>query len=190
MRKTCYNYYVLLYSKNKVESKGGTKMKRNYIISKVEWEYIKGLIEAIAEYKIKNQVENNIVWYAARANTYRIFEYTLNAITLISPICLVIINECFNGDSLWGQMVVALISTLASAGKSFSHLHDKKVSYRKTAEEIKNETELYNNYVGEYKGEDRTQIFVQKLVQIRKTENANWQKIEGNKKITDSDKGE
>lgn len=156
-------------------------MKKKYSSSKVEWVYISQLLNAIENQNIRNQVGNALEWYVIKANRYRLFEYILNMLTIIVPAVLMILNKCMPDNCMAGQLVVAVLGTVASATKSFSKLHDKRICYRRAAEFIKSETALYINRVGVYKKEDSAEIFVTNINKIRKEENNNWIDIENNK---------
>lgn len=156
-------------------------MKKKYSSSRVEWEYIGQLLAAIENQNIRNMVGNALKWYVIKASRYRLLEYILNAFILIVPAALMILNKCVPNECMLGQLVIAALGTFAAATKSFSKLHDKRVCYRRAAEFIKSETALYINRVEVYKREDRDDIFVNKINEIRKKENDNWIEIENNK---------
>lgn len=159
-------------------------MERKYSSSKVEWDYIGQLLNAIENQNIRNHVGNALEWYVIKANRYRLFEYILNALTLIVPAVLMIMNSCVSSEDVAGQLIVALLGTVAAAAKSFSKLHDKRICYRRAAEFIKSETVLYIQRVGVYKGEDRDEIFVNNIIEIRREENNSWVDIENDKGTT------
>ena len=156
-------------------------MKKKYSSSRVEWEYISQLLNAIENQNIRNQVANALEWYIIKAGRYRLFEYILNMLTLIVPAVIMILNKCMPDDCMAGQLVVAVLGTFAAATKSFSKLHDKRICYRRAAEFIKSETALYINRVGVYKREDSAEIFVNNIIKIRKEENNSWIDIENKK---------
>lgn len=153
-------------------------MKKKYLSSKVEWEYISQLLNAIDNQNIRYQVGNALEWYVIKASRYRLYEYALNALTLVVPATLLILNKCVPNDGMVWQSVVAVSGTFAGAAKSFSKLHDKRVCYRRTAEFIKSETVLFINNVGIYENEDSAKKFVNKIIRICNEENNNWAKIE------------
>lgn len=171
--------------KNPAGGQGRTYKYKRYSAGNVEWEYIDRLIDDIGEEKIKDQVYNALVWYVVESGRYKVFEYVLNGVTLVSPMALVALNNCLPDGCIWGQILAAGIGTFAAAAKSFSKLHDKRVNYRRAAEAIKSETTLYINHAGRYGVEDgRDALFVERIENIRKTENASWVKIE-----TEADSG-
>lgn len=153
-------------------------MKRKYSSSKVEWEYIGQLIDAINNPYTKNQVRNALEWYVIKACRYRTMEHILNGVTLAVPALLVILNKCVPGDCIVGQLVTAASGTFAAAAKSFSKLHDKRICYRRSAEEIKSETTLYIHQAGIYEAGNRNTIFVNRINEIRRNENNSWAEIE------------
>lgn len=153
-------------------------MKKKYSSSKVEWEYIGQLLNAVENQNIRNQVGNSLEWYVIKANRYRLFEYTLNLLTIIVPAVLIILNNFLPENCMAGQVIVAALGTFAATTKSFSKLHDKRIGYREAAEHIKSETALYINQVGVYKNEDSAEILVVNIDKIRKEENNRWIKIE------------
>lgn len=155
-------------------------MKKKYSSSRVEWEYISQLLNAVENRNLRNQVGNALEWYVIKANRYRMFEYILNLLTLIVPAVLIILNNCLPENCIAGQLVVAVLGTFAAATKSFSRLHDKRICYRGAAEHIKSETALYINRVGVYKNEDSEEMFVTNINKIRYEESNRWIKIENN----------
>lgn len=155
-------------------------MKKKYSSSKVEWEYINQLLNAIENQNIRNQVGNALEWYVIKAGRYRLVEYILNTLTLIVPAVIMILNKCMPDNCMAGQLVVAVLGTFAAATKSFSKLHDKRICYRRAAEFIKSETALFINRVGVYKRENSAEIFVNNIIKIRKEESNSWIEIENN----------
>ena len=153
-------------------------MRKKYLSSKVEWTYIGQLIDAIDNWKIKNQVYNAVVWYVIKSSRYKIYEYILNIVNIVAPALLMIFSKYVSEDCFGGQLIIAIIGTSAAAAKSCSKLHEKRICYRGAAEAIKSETVLYINHVGIYASEERDTIFVQNIDQIRKEENINWVKLE------------
>lgn len=155
-------------------------MKKRYSSSRVEWEYIGQLTDAIDNPNTKNQVRNALEWYVIKASRYRTIEHILNGVTLIVPAVLVILNKCVPDDCIVVQLLTAASGIFAAAAKSFSKLHDKRICYRRAAEEIKGETVLYIHQAGIYEAENRNTIFVSRINEIRKNENNSWAEIENN----------
>lgn len=153
-------------------------MKKKYLSSKVEWTYIGQLINAIEDENIKNQIYNALVWYVIKTSRYRIYEYILNIINIVAPTMLVFFSKYVSEDCFGGQLMIAIVGTFAAAAKSCSKLNEKRICYRCAAEAIKSETVLYINHVGIYASEERDEIFVKNIDQIRKEENSNWVKVE------------
>lgn len=158
-------------------------MKKKYSSSRVEWDYIDQLLNAIENQNIRSQVGNALEWYVIKASRYRLLEYILNVLTLIVPAVLVVLNSCLSSEDIVGQLIVAVLGTFAAAAKSFSKLHDKRICYRRAAEFIKSETALYIHRMGAYKGEDKDEIFVNNIIEIRREENNTWVKIENEKEV-------
>lgn len=156
-------------------------MKKRYSSSRVEWDYIGQLLDAIENQNIRNQVGNALKWYVIKANRYRLIEHCLNTLTLIIPTVLMILNKCMPEECIAGQVVVAVLGTFAAAAKSFSKLHDKRIRYRRAAEFIKSETIRYINRVDVYREKDRNEIFVINIDGIRLEENNSWIEIENEK---------
>jgi len=160
-------------------------MKKRYSASNVEWRYLEQLVKGIEDEKVENRIYNVLVWYVIKAERYKLFEYLLNAVTLAAPTVIMMMNMYFPKDSIWGQGAIAGAGTLAAAAKSFSKLHEKRINYRKAAENIKNETTLYINQVGAYAGNDRKAVFLGNIERIIKEENAGWVKVETGKTTKD-----
>lgn len=157
-------------------------MKRKYSSSSVEWEYIGQLENAIENQNTRNQVSNALEWYIIKASRYRMIEYCLNAVIIAVPAILVVLSECVETNCIASQLFTAISGTFAASAKSFSKLHDKRICYRRAAEEIKSETVFYIHKVGIYKVADRDTIFVNRVNEIRRNENSNWAEIEGEKR--------
>lgn len=153
-------------------------MKRRYLESRVEWEYIEQLIDAIDNPNTKNQVRNALEWYVIKASRYRGIEHFLNGVTLVVPAVLVVLNQYMPEKCITVQLVTAISGIFAASAKSFSKLHDKRICYRRAAEEIKSETVLYIHRVGNYNADKRNTIFVSRINEIRKNENNSWADIE------------
>lgn len=153
-------------------------MKRKFSSSKVEWVYMGQLLSAIENENIKNMVYNALVWYIIKAKFYKVLEHSLNIITLIVPILVVIINNYMDSDSKEAQIGISVTGTVAASARFFSKIHEKRIEYRVAAEQIKSETALYINKIGEYKGENKEENFIKRILKIRENENEFWKKIE------------
>lgn len=153
-------------------------MKRRYLTSRVEWEYIGQLIDAIDNPNTKNQVRNALEWYVIKASRYRGIEHFLNGVTLVVPAVLVVLNNYMSEECIIVQLITAASGIFAASAKSFSKIHDKRICYRRAAEEIKSETILYIHRVGNYDTDKRNAIFVSRINEIRKNENNSWVEIE------------
>ncbi len=160
-------------------------MKRRYLASKVEWDYIEQLVNAIEDVHTRELVNNALQWYVIKAGRYRLFEYALNAVTLIVPSILVVLNQCVQTNCVAGQLLTAVSGTLAASAKAFSKLHDKRIAYRIAAENIKSETALYIQGAEIYKREERDILFVKRITEIRANENDRWAEIENDKDGSD-----
>lgn len=165
----------------KVHDKRGEPMLniRKFCASKVEWKYIYQLIESIEEKKIRNYVANQVEWYVIKAERYKLIEYTLKILTVVMPTLVVIVQQCLDTENPIVKLVVLGGATITSASGTFLKLHDKRVIYRKAAEQIKDETMLYITHSEPYSSEeDRDKDFVMKLYGIAKNTNSKWSEIE------------
>lgn len=151
-----------------------------FCASKVEWKYIYQLLEAIDEKNIRNHVANQVEWYVIKAERYKFLEYTLKCLTVVMPTLVVAIQQCLDTNNFWAQVIVLGGATITSASGTFLKLHDKRVVYRKAAEQIKEETMLYVNHAEQYSDEERDKNFVKKLNEISKNTNSKWSDIEEN----------
>lgn len=158
-------------------------MKRKYSSSSVEWEYIGQLVNAIENQNTRNQVSNALEWYVIKASRYRVIEYCLNAVIIAVPAILVVLSECVKTNCIASQLLTAISGTFAASAKSFSKLHDKRICYRRAAEEIKSETVFYIHQAGIYETLDRDTIFVNRVNEIRRNENSSWAEIEEENRI-------
>lgn len=153
-------------------------MKRKFSSSKVEWIYIGQLLSAIEKENIKNMVYNALVWYIVKAKSYKALEHSLNVITLVVPILVVIINHYVGSNSIEAQIGVSITGTVAASARFFSKIHEKRIEYRMAAEQIKSETAQYINSIGEYNEKNKDEIFIKRILKIRENENKCWEKIE------------
>lgn len=78
-------------------------------------------------------------------------------------------------------MIVLGAATVTSASSTFIKFHDKRILYRKSAEQIKEETMLYITHTGKYNTEERDEQFVLELDRITKGANKEWRRIEEKK---------
>lgn len=159
-------------------------MRRKFSSSKLEWIYIGQLLEAIPDKMIENMIENALIWYIIKAKQYKALEILINIITIISPTAIVLINSYMIESSVEGQAFVALAGTVAASAKALSKIHEKRIRYRRAAEQIKYETERYISGVGEYALPNRNVTFSEKLIEIRQLENNEWVKNEKGEKPT------
>lgn len=151
---------------------------RKFCASKVEWKYINQLMEAIDDKNIRNYVTNQLEWFVIKAERYKLIEYTLKLLTVVMPTLVVIMQQCLDTDNPVVQILVLGGATVTSASGAFLMIHDKRVLYRKAAEQIKEETMIYVNNAEQYKGEERDKLFVMKLYEIAKNIDSKWSEIE------------
>lgn len=157
---------------------------RKFCASKVEWIYIYQLLEAIDEKNIRNHVANQVEWYVIKAERYKFLEYVLKCLTVVMPTLVVVMQQCLDTENPIVKFVVLGGATITSASGTFLMLHDKRVIYRKAAEQIKEETMLYVNHAEQYSGKERDKSFIKKLNEISKNTNSKWSDIEENDEST------
>lgn len=156
-------------------------IRRKFSTSKAEWKYIEDLVESVnipSAPHIRALIENALVWYVVRAKQYKVVEYLLNGITVITPTVILVLNECLGDDSACGQILVSIVGTIAASAQSFSKIHEKRINYRKTVENIKIEVALYASEIGRYSASNKNELFVQQICEFLKQEHAEWEKSE------------
>lgn len=153
--------------------------RKKYSSGRVEWNYVEQLLNSIENEKIKNYIANQIEWHVIRANRYRFYEYLLKILTVVMPTFVGVVEQKLSASSLGVQFLILGTATVTAAAGTFLSLHDKKVLYRKTAEEVREETNLYVNCVGEYKNDEgRDEKFILKIRSIVKDANERWVELE------------
>lgn len=155
---------------------------RKLCASKVEWKYIDQLMEAIEDKNIRNYVANQVEWYVIKARRYKFLEYTLKILTVVMPTLVVIVQKCWNPKNICTQAVVLGAATITSASGTFLKIHDKRVLYRKSAEQIKEETTLFINHAEPYDKDGSEKVFVVKMHEISANTNSKWGEIEEDNK--------
>lgn len=161
---------------------------RKFCASRVEWRYIYQLLDSIKNENIRDYVANQIEWYVIKAGRYKVYEYTLKLLAVVMPTLVTVMQQYFKPDNLLEQAVILGGATITSASGVFLKLHDKRVLYRKAAEQIKDETMLYINHATPYSADEhndcseRDERFVAKLKEISNCTNNIWGKIEDDKR--------
>lgn len=155
---------------------------RKICASKVEWKYIDQLMAAIEDKNIRNYVANQVEWYVVKAGQYKFLEYTLKILTVVMPTVVVIVQKCLNPDDICTQVVVLGAATVTSASGTFLKLHDKRVLYRKSAEQIKEEATLFINHAEPYDKAGSEKAFIVRLHEISGDANSKWGEIEDDNK--------
>ena len=154
------------------------KKFRKLCASKVEWKYIYQLTDAIEQVDIRNYVANQIEWYVIKASRYRFLEYALKILTVVMPTVTMLAQKYMSEGDFLLQAIVLGAATITTASSNFVKWHDKRVLYRTSAEQIKEETMLYVTHAGKYNDEKRDEYFVIKLYEIADSANDAWEKLE------------
>lgn len=155
---------------------------RKLCASKVEWDYIYKLTKTVDDENIRNYITNQIEWNVVKANQYKFCEYVLKFLNVIMPTVIVVMQQHLKSDNPWLQMAVLGGATITAASSTFLKFHDKRILYRKSAEQIKEETVLYITHSGKYNGGERNERFVTEVDRIVKSANEQWGQIEVDKK--------
>lgn len=158
---------------------------RKLCASKVEWKYIYQLTDAIEQVDIRNYVANQIEWYVIKASRYRFCEYALKILAVVMPTVTMLAQKYMKEEDFFLQVIVLGAATITTASSNFVKWHDKRVLYRKSAEQIKEETILYVTHAGKYSDDKRDENFVMKLSEISNSANDKWEKLEDDDKAED-----
>ena len=151
---------------------------RKLCASKVEWEYIYQLTDAIEQVDIRNYVANQIEWYVIKASRYRFLEYALKILAVITPTVTMLAQKYMEEGNFLLQAIVLGAATITTASSNFVKWRDKRVLYRKSAEKIKEEAILYVTRAGKYSDEKRDENFMIKLNEIANSANNAWEEME------------
>lgn len=154
------------------------KIVRKFRASGVEWRYVAHLVENIQNDRLRQYVDNQISWYVIKACRYRFYDYMLKFLTVIMPTVVIVAQRCLSDDGIWGQAVVLGLATVTSAAGTFLELHEKRIIYRKAAEELKEETARYVNRVGCYAEENCDDTLFLNLQRIVRKTTKQWETIE------------
>ncbi len=154
---------------------------RKLCASSLEWKYIYKLMKSVENETIRDYVENQIEWNVVKANQYKFMEYFLKFLTVVTPTVVFVLQQCLDSKNPLVQMIVLGAATVTSASSTFIKFHDKRILYRKSAEQIKEETMLYITHTGKYNTEERDEQFVLELDRITKGANKEWRRIEEKK---------
>lgn len=160
---------------------------RKLCASKVEWKYIYKLTKSVENEIIRDYVENQIEWHVVKANQYKFLEYLLKFLTVVTPTVVIVLQRLPNANTPLVQMAVLGGATVTSASGTFIKFHEKRVLYRKSAEQIKEETLLYITHTGKYNCEECDERFVAELDRIAKGTNEEWRQIEAKKEKEEVD---
>ena len=158
------------------------KKFRKLCASKVEWKYIYQLTDAIEQVDIRNYVANQIEWYVIKASRYRFCEYALKILAVITPTVTMLAQKYMGEGDFLLQAIVLGAATFTTASSNFVKWHDKRVLYRKSAEQVKEEAMLYVTHAGKYSDEKRDENFVIKLHEIANSANKKWEDLEDDDK--------
>ena len=156
------------------------KTGRRYSTVRIEWDYIRQLLNAIEDEKIRDLAANQIMWHTVRTNRYRLYEHLLNAAILLTPTLTIVLNTLAAGDAWWKQALLIGAGTLTASAKAFSPFHDKRILYRKCAERLRSETALFVNGAGKYRTDQAAanEAFVKTVIRIAKETNHSWGELE------------
>ena len=156
------------------------KNARRYSTIRIEWDYIRQLLDSIEDEKIRDLAANQMMWHTVRTNRYRLYEHLLNAAILLTPTLTIVLNTLVAGDAWWKQALLIGAGTLTASAKAFSPFHEKRILYRKCAERLRSETTLYVNRAGKYQGDEAAanEAFVKTVLRIAKETNHSWGDLE------------
>lgn len=140
-------------------------------------------IEMTEEEYLVKRVGDQIKWYSAKSAKYqkKYKWFTMATIILSALIPLLAGYSAVGWVAFLSGSIGAAISVI-SGYLGMSRAQEMWITYRMTGEALKREEMLYRTSSEPYDSEDRFKLFVQRIESITSAENANWQRIAGNKK--------
>lgn len=149
-----------------------------------EKEYVYKILSCIEDDKIRERINNILLWDISKAEFYKKIFYIISMLIILINASIPVINQL----SFWefNILTTSIISTIASILTSILTLvcvKDNWYRYRKYSELIKRECILYINECEPYNGELRNKLFVKNIELISNDELSAWQEI---RKTTDN----
>ncbi|MEU4195744.1 DUF4231 domain-containing protein [Kribbella sp. NPDC026611] len=112
-------------------------------------------------------------WYNRQANYSRIAYSTLGSIQLLAAL-FIAISLAIQAPT-WFAPVLGGVIALAEGIRTLFGFKDSYPTYRRTAEDLRNEAWLYVQRAGRYETtDDASRLLAERVVEISHTETADW----------------
>jgi hypothetical protein len=112
-------------------------------------------------------------WYSGQARKARLAYWGIGILQLIAAL-LIALSVAFDAPKWFAPALGALIA-LAEGVRTLLGLQDSYPTYRRTAEELRNEAWLFAQQAGRYSGAaDRPQLLAERVVAISNNETEQW----------------
>lgn len=156
---------------------------------KIEWDYIEYLCHKIQNEVLRKRVKNSLEWYVIRSSRYRMFHLILSGIGIFIPPITAYMTQNEILRNIWSDWnaLLMILCSISMTIISTSKLQEKRINYRRTAEQIKTEVNLYLNNVNPYSENNREKIFAKNLEKIIYVERMHWEEMFQKKEENKSD---
>ncbi|WP_460655541.1 DUF4231 domain-containing protein [Kribbella endophytica] len=112
-------------------------------------------------------------WYAQQAQRHRLAYIWLGIVQLAAAL-LIAVSVALDAPVWFAPSLGGLIA-LAEGARTLFGLRDTYPTYRRTAEELRNEAWLYAGRAGRYaEAEDATRLLAERVVELSNAETAGW----------------
>ncbi|MBB5836728.1 DUF4231 domain-containing protein [Kribbella italica] len=112
-------------------------------------------------------------WYAQQARRHRLAYLWLGVVQLAAAL-LIAVSVALDAP-LWFAPSLGGLIALAEGARTLFGLRDTYPTYRRTAEELRNEAWLYAGRAGRYaEAENAAQLLAERVVELSNAETAGW----------------
>jgi|GEM_PF-440741 len=138
---------------------------------------------------LNNRVENQLSYYSAKSKLNKTLYYRYKTAQMLAAALLPFISA-FITEFDWTKYLVAFLGTVVTVMEgilSIGKYHEQWVTYRTTAERLRQEKFLFLMETGIYSEADAKQQFVNKIEMLLGSETTGWQQIvikDADKKLT------
>lgn len=125
---------------------------------------------------LKDRVDDQIVWYARKSGSNKMWFIILQIATLVAA-ASVPVFAIFSSD-MWARVTVAILGSATAITTGIVSLYqfrDHWIDYRTTAESLKHEKYMYQTGTGSYVGDGAFSVFVERIEALVSQENTTWQ---------------
>ena len=128
---------------------------------------------------LNDRVENQVSYYSSKSALNKHY-YLLFKVSQLIAAALLPFLSVFISDFSWAKYLVAFLGTLVTILEgvlAVGKYHEKWITYRSTAEALRQEKFLFLMQAGSYTSEDANLQFVNRIELILGKENLGWQQM-------------